>query len=112
MVSENRARELWREPSAAVGRRIRENVKGAWREIVGVVSDERDDGVHRPAPAVAFWPILMANFEGDDIMVRRSLAYIVRSRRTGSSGFVSEIGRAVWSVNRICRWRTWGPQDI
>ena len=45
MVSENLARELWREPAAALGKRIRENRKAPWREIVGVVSDERDDGV-------------------------------------------------------------------
>jgi putative ABC transport system permease protein len=65
MVSENLARELWREPSAALGKRIRENLKAPWREIVGVVGDERDDGLDQKAPGIAVWPILMDNFEGD-----------------------------------------------
>jgi len=99
MVSENLARELWHEPSAAIGKRIRENSRSAWREIVGVVSDERDDGVHRKAPTTVLWPILMTNFTGDDVSIRRSLAYVIRSSRTGSNGFINEVSRAVWSVN-------------
>jgi predicted permease len=99
MVSENLARELWPEPSAAIGRRIRETFKSPWREIVGVVSDERDDGVDKKAPTITFWPILMAKFEGDDVFVQRSLAYVIRSSRTGSSGFINEVSQAVWSVN-------------
>ncbi len=63
------------------------------------VSDERDNGVDQKAPTIAFWPLLMAKFEGDEIFAQRSLAYVVRRRRTGSAGFVNEIGQAVWSVN-------------
>jgi hypothetical protein len=99
LVSENLARELWREPQAAIGKRIRENLKGEWREIVGVVNDERDDGVDKKAPPTAFWPLLMDKFEGDDVSAQRSLSYVVRSSRTGSSGFINEISQAVWSVN-------------
>jgi predicted permease len=99
LVSENLARELWREPGAAIGKRIRESLKGEWREIIGVVSDSRDDGVDQKAPTVTFWPLLMAKFEGDEIFAQRSYSYVVRSTRTGASGFVNEIGRAVWSVN-------------
>jgi predicted permease len=99
MVSENLARELWRDPSKAIGRRIRENAKSPWREIVGVVSDTRDDGVHEKAPTIVFWPTLMANFINEETFVSRSTAYMIRSPRAGSSGFVTEIGQAVWSVN-------------
>jgi predicted permease len=99
MVSENLARELWQEPAAALGKRIRENNNSAWREVVGVVGDERDEGVDKKAPATAFWPILMDHFEGDDIQVRRTLAYMIRSPRAASAGFVNEVSRAVWSVN-------------
>ncbi len=99
MVSENMARELWGQPGAAIGKRVREGLKAPWREVVGVVNDERDDGVNQKAPAVVFWPILMDNFGGNQTFVDRSLAYIVRSGRTGSRGFLNEIGRAVWSVN-------------
>jgi len=99
MVSENLARELWQDPSAAVGKRIRDTPTAPWREIVGVVGDERDDGVNQPAPATVFWPVLMSDFSGDAVSVRRTVVYLVRSRRTGSSGFIDEIGRAVWAVN-------------
>src|SRR5207237_3687297 len=99
LVSENLARELWREPGAAIGKRIRDSMKAEWREVVGVVTDERDDGVDRKAPPIVMWPMLMANFEGDDVFAQRSSTYIVRSPRTGSSGFINEISCAVWSVN-------------
>jgi len=99
LVSENLARELWKEPSAAIGKQIRENMNSAWREVVGVVGDERDEGVDKTAPTIAFWPMLMSKFEGDDPSVRRTMAYMIRSRRTGSTGFTNEVSRAVWSVN-------------
>jgi putative ABC transport system permease protein len=99
LVSENLARELWRQPGEAIGKRIRENLKAPWREVIGVVGDERDDGLSEPAPTVAFWPILMTDFEGDDVSVSRSLTYVVRSPRAGSRGLLEEINRAVWSIN-------------
>ncbi len=99
MVSENLARELWQTPAAAIGKRIRESHAAPWREVVGVVGDERDDGVNQKAPATVLWPILMDHFAGDETSVRRSLAYMIRSTRAGSSTFVQEIGQAVWSVN-------------
>ena len=43
--------------------------------------------------------MLMSNFEGDDPSVRRSMSYVIRSRRTGSTAFTAEVSRAVWSVN-------------
>ena len=99
MVSENLARELWQEPSAAIGKRIRENNTSTWREVIGVIGDERDEGVDKKAPATAFWPMMMGQFEGDEIHVRRTMAYMIRSPRAGSSGFVGEVSRAIWSIN-------------
>jgi putative ABC transport system permease protein len=99
LVSENLARELWREPAAAIGKRIRESSKSAWREVIGVVSDERDDGVNQKAPTVVLWPSLMDNFSGDQTFIQRSVTILIRSGRTGSSGFAGEVSRAVWSVN-------------
>jgi putative ABC transport system permease protein len=99
MVSENLARELWQTPAAAIGKRIRESLKAPWREVVGVVGDERDDGVNQKAPAMVLWPILMDHFAGDEVNARRSLAYMIRSSRAGSSAFIKEVGQAVWSVN-------------
>ena len=99
MISENMARELWQEPARAIGKQIRESKSTPWREIIGVVSDERDAGVQSKAPATAFWPLLMNNFEGNEVLVRRTLAYMVRSKRTGSQGFLRDIQQGVWSMN-------------
>jgi len=99
LVSENLARELWGSPAAALGKRIHETPKAKFREVVGVVSDERDDGVNQPAPTVAFWPLMMDDFSGNKPFVNRGGPLVIRSSRTGSSGFVQEISRAVWSIN-------------
>ena len=103
MVSENLARELWGQPAAAIGKRVRPYANGTWREVVGVVGDMRDDGVNQKAPAVVYWPLLMSDFfiaaEDNGSLVQRNLSYVIRSPRTGSNGFVNELGRAVWSIN-------------
>ena len=111
IVTENMARELWRDPSRALGKQIRESTKATYREVIGVVGDGHEDGVNQPSPSSAYWPLLMKNFEGNDINVQRGVAILVRSTRTGSSGFVHEIGRAVWSIDPelpLARVRTLG----
>ena len=45
MVSENMAREFFGSPQAAIGKRIRQTPSNPWREIIGVVGNEHDDGV-------------------------------------------------------------------
>jgi putative ABC transport system permease protein len=99
LVSENLARELWHDPAAALGKRVRQDGKSAWREVIGVVNDERDDGVNQKAPATVLWPNMMENFSGDQTFVQRNVSVVIRSARTGSRGFVEEVSRAVWSVN-------------
>jgi predicted permease len=99
MVSENFAREYWKEPARAVGRRIRNTPSNPWRTIVGVVADERDDGVARPAPMVIYWPVVISHFWDNEHQVQRSMAYAVRTARTNSPTLVKELQQAVWSVN-------------
>jgi predicted permease len=99
MVSENVARELWRSPSAALGKRIRQDMKSPWREVIGVVADERDDGLDRPAASSAYWPILMDSFGGDSMFIARSTSVLIRTSRAGAESLLSEARRAVWSVN-------------
>ncbi|MGH9721853.1 MAG: FtsX-like permease family protein, partial [Bryobacteraceae bacterium] len=99
ILSENLAREYWGQPEAAVGKRVRENPKGIWREVVGVVRNEHDDGVHQKAKAVVYWPMLKKSFWSSPIDVRRSLVFAVRSNRTGTAGFLKDVQQAVWSVN-------------
>ena len=102
MVSASLARELWGGPAQAIGKRMRPYAKGVWREVVGVVSDTRDEGVTKKAATVAYWPISMAEFlpsEDSPVFVLRNASYLVRSGRTGTEGFVRDLERAVWSVN-------------
>ncbi len=98
MVSENLARELWGTPSAAIGKRFREF--SAWWEVVGVAQDVRENGVNEKAPAIVYWPPMMEGLFGPGKLdAVRSVSFVVRSDRTGSAGFLSEIRRAVSSVN-------------
>lgn len=99
VISENLAREYWKEPAAAIGRRIRRNPSVAqWVEIVGVYGDERQDGATVAAPKIVYWPMKTQGFDGKPF-VQRSLAYVIRSSRLQSPGFLSEVQQAVWSVN-------------
>jgi ABC-type antimicrobial peptide transport system permease subunit len=44
--------------------------------------------------------MLMSNFEGgDELSVRRTMSYMVRSPRAGSTALTAEVSRAVWAVN-------------
>ncbi len=99
MVSESLAREVWRDPRAAVGKRIRATLTDDWFEVVGVAADERADGVDRKAPPMVYWPLLQKNFEGEGVRGRRSVAFVVRTPRAGSSGLLQELRQAIWSVN-------------
>jgi predicted permease len=99
LVSENLAREMWREPSAAIGKRIREGMKDEWREIVGVVGDVRHDGADQKAPATVYWPALMDNFWGNDQFVQRGVTFVLRTPRAGSQSLATQIRQAVWSIN-------------
>ena len=64
IISENLAREMWREPAAALGQQIRESRDSPWREVVGVVGDAYDNGVHQEPPKTVYWPLLMQDFWG------------------------------------------------
>ncbi len=99
MVSENLARELWNDPRLAIGKQINANPKDPWREVIGVVKDEREDGVQLEAPAVAYYPLLMNEFDGQKFGAVRTVTYIVRSPRAGSQSLLSDVQRAVWSLN-------------
>ncbi len=100
LVSENMARELWQNPAAALGKRIRQSTVAAWREVIGVVADERTDGVDKPAPATVYWPFMMDRFdEPGATFIARDVTFMIRSHRAGSENFVGEVRRAIWSVN-------------
>jgi len=93
------AREWWRDPRAALGKRIRESLDAPWREIIGVTGSEHDKGLDQPPVTTVYWPAMLDHFEGDDLFVARGVGFAIRSSRTGSPGFMNEIRRAVWAAN-------------
>ena len=99
VVSENMAREMWGTPTAALGKRIRVANVDSWREIVGVVGDMYDDGVHQKAPTIVYWPVMMTKFWGNDRYGARSVAFALRTDRAGTDALLGQVRQAVWSVN-------------
>lgn len=99
VVTENFATEYWDSPATAVGKRVRQNPKGDWFEIAGVVGNVHDDGVDQEATTVVFWPMVVEDFWAEDVFVHRSMVYVIRSPRVGTPGLVDEVRSAVWSVN-------------
>lgn len=98
VISENLARELWSEPETALGRRIREGSSSPWREVVGVVGDVHDNGVQRDAPRIAYWPSIMETFQGQEVNVRRSVTFAIRSDRAGTEALLAEVRDAIGTV--------------
>jgi predicted permease len=99
VVTENFAREYWKQPSAAIGKRIRVTPSVPWRTIVGVVGDARDNGVAAAAPAIMYWPMLHRQLWRDEAVVSRSMGYVIRTDRAGSPTLLKEVQQAVWAVN-------------
>jgi predicted permease len=100
IVSANFAQEIWGSPIAALGQRIRESPEAPiWREIVGVVEDVHEDAVHQPAPAMAYWPVMMDNFSGAQPFVMRAVNLVIRSDQGGRESLLGGVRTAVSSVN-------------
>jgi predicted permease len=98
IVSERVARELWGEPRAAVGKRIRNFAESPWREVIGVVGDIHDYGVHEPPAPTVYWPALVADFYGPQPRAQYSTTFMVRSTRAGTESLLSEIRDRVLAV--------------
>jgi len=99
VISANLAREVWKDPRAAVGQRVREGKDSPWREIVGVVGDIYDLGLSEPAPAIVYWPTLMEEFYGAPVQLQRAVTFAIRSERAGSEPLLGEIRVAVRGVS-------------
>jgi predicted permease len=98
MITESLAREVWGDPSRAVGRRLATGFEpGNWREIIGVVGDVRDDGMEQGAVDIVYWPMLMEGFWDAPIFVIRTMGYAIRSPRVGTPDFLAEVRDVVWS---------------
>lgn len=99
IISENFAREYWHSANGALGKMIRVASTDTWREIVGVVQDVHDNGMDQQPPTTVYWPLMMQNFEGQKVELRRGVAFVIRSPRAGTQAFMQEVQQQVWSVN-------------
>jgi predicted permease len=91
LVSENLARAEWGSAAAALGKRIGTSPTGPWSEVVGVVRDVHHYGLSQPPPETVIFPAFARNTVA---------SFVIRSERVGTIGFLEELRRAVWSVNR------------
>jgi predicted permease len=92
LVSENFARQLAGDPAAALGLRVRG--RSGWLDVVGVVQDIRQDGLHEDPPTTVYWPVLIANTAGQP-----SVTFALRSERAGTAGLMNEVRQAIRSVS-------------
>ena len=105
VITADLAEELWGSPRAALGKRVADGVPELeagpplWREIVGVVGSIHDDGPSKGTVPTVYWPAFMPRFWGTDDWVQRSLAFVVRSERTGTAALLREVQQAVWQEN-------------
>jgi putative ABC transport system permease protein len=94
LISAATARQFWPDPVMALGKRLNTGDGTPWREIIGVVADERDDGVTKAPTTIVYWPMWNESYRW------RTMSFAVRSSRVGTPGFLGELQQAVWSVNR------------
>jgi ABC-type antimicrobial peptide transport system permease subunit len=66
--------------------------------VIGVVADVYDDGVDKKAPDSVYWPAREQAFVTSPF-VPRSVAFVMRSNRTGTEGLLRDIRQTVSTVN-------------
>jgi predicted permease len=98
LVSESFARESWNSVEGALGKRLRVGTDGGWQEVIGVVADVYYDGVDRAAPPTLYWPAREHPFVAGGTYSPRSVAFALRSDRTGTESLLADIRRAVGEV--------------
>lgn len=99
IISENLARELFGNARDALGQRVRPSSNGPWREIVGVVGDEHDDGPMRPSTPMVYWPIMQHGYAPSQTTAERTLVYVIRTARVNDPALLRDLQQAVWAVN-------------
>jgi ABC-type antimicrobial peptide transport system permease subunit len=82
-----------------LGKRVRVSPTQPWREIIGVVGNERDDGVGEEPPSIVYYPMVVDSFYGTELFVQRSMDFALRVTRPDPKSLVPEVRQAVASVN-------------
>ncbi|MFC1660351.1 FtsX-like permease family protein, partial [Gemmatimonadota bacterium] len=104
LLSESLARQVFGSPEAAMGRHVAARPDPPqWKEIIGVVSDVREDGMGQSPPLLIYWPqVTLAFWEGmapDQVQTWRGASFAIRTSRIGTPGFLEEVEQAIWEVN-------------
>ncbi len=97
LVSETFARETWNTVAGALEKHIKVGTTGGWQEVIGVVADMHDDGADQKAPAIVYMPAREHQVIGSSSPA--SVAFTLRSNRTGTEGFLQDIRQAVAAVD-------------
>ena len=98
LVSASFARETWNSVEGALGKRLRVGTDGGWQEVIGVVADVYHDGVDQAAPPTVYWPARQHPFVAGGFFNTFSVAFALRSERTGTESMLADIRRAVGEV--------------
>ncbi|HSK11424.1 MAG TPA: ABC transporter permease [Vicinamibacterales bacterium] len=99
VINERLSREYWKTPAEALGKRVRESAGSPWREIIGVVSNAREDGLAQDVVPIVYYPYIVRNFWTAPMQARRTLIYVIRSPRAGTATFTREVRRAIWAID-------------
>jgi putative ABC transport system permease protein len=97
LVSEGFARETWNTVAGAIGKRLKLGTTGTWQEVIGVVADIHDDGADQKPPGIVYSPAREQQMIGKALPV--SVAFTLRSNRTGTDGFLRDIRQAIAVVS-------------
>jgi putative ABC transport system permease protein len=96
IVSASLAIQVWGSPRAAIGKRLRDGAAGGWYEIVGVSGDVFDNGAHLPPATIVYWP---GRTKANYWVRARSVAFALRTSRSGTEALISEIRAAVGDID-------------
>ena len=112
MMSENLARELWQSAGNALGKRVRVGSTDDWREVVGVVSDVREDGMNKESPKMAYWPVMMKEVRRPGFTCFSGRGLCLAHPRAGTESLMKEVRQAIWSVDPNLPLSACGPEII
>jgi predicted permease len=100
LISESVARAEWGSAEKAVGQRMRGgSAADRWKEIIGVVGDVHDRGLHQPVTDTVYYPVLGAGVYNNREYVWRPITYVLRTSRAGTPALLDELRHAVWAVD-------------
>ncbi|MBT8396360.1 MAG: ABC transporter permease [Gemmatimonadetes bacterium] len=116
LLSETLANQVFGSPEEALGQFVAARPDPPqWKEVIGIVSDVREDGLSQPFPDLVYWPHVTLGFwEGnapDQVQVWRGAGIAIRSERVGTPGFLNDVQEAIWEISPNLPLMGVGPLD-